>query len=127
MPQSRTENDRIAYISQRFLSYETSFGPEYLNYDDCWNFMIGNQYTKEQRDYFETIRRPSNVWNLIFPVFCRLLGEFLMTYRNVHVFPETIGDPRSAASLQKILEDLHIRGDFDQELAATYLSGLVKR
>lgn len=103
------------------------FEPEFDDYTDGYNWLMGEQYTESQKSYYEAQRRPINVWNLIFPIFNRVLGEYLINQIRERIYAKSGGDPNTAGILQDICDTISINTGYKDEFGMTILSGLIKR
>jgi len=127
LPSKKEQNERVKLIAQVFNNEWANWSPEFEEYTDGYNYLMGEQYTADQKSWYKSERRPVNVWNIIFPMFNRILGDFLLNQTYQKVYSKVGGNPQVAALIQKMLETVQINTDYKDEMAMTILAGLVKR
>lgn len=99
----------------------------YTEIEDGYKYLAGDQYTTAQRQWYESQRRPTNVYNLILPAYNRVLGDFLLGDLNQRVYPYAGGDPNVAQALQKYFDYLYKKSDgVKYELSKTVFAGHLK-
>ncbi|MFQ5433612.1 MAG: hypothetical protein ACE5FD_01940, partial [Anaerolineae bacterium] len=88
--------------------------------------LAGEQFDKAQLKWFEQVRRPARVFNLIFPLFNSILGDFLLNDDKIRVYPLPGGDAQVAASFEDLLDHTNMQNDARSRLAEFALCGCVK-
>ena len=103
------------------------FSKEFDAYEEGYRMLCGDHYTDGEKEWWETQRRPVNVWNIIFPTFNQILGDFLLSLGNDKVYPDNFGSAFMAEAFNKVIDRIEIDNDFKSEMGQTLLAGLVKR
>ena len=124
---SETEKTkRIVAISRIWLGEFNCFKSHYDEMEQGYNYLAGDQYDDKQLKWFETVRRPARVFNLIFPLFNQLLGDFLLNDQKIHVYPLPGGDAKMASVFEDLLDHANLQNDAKSVLMEYALSGIVK-
>lgn len=126
MAQSEKKTRRVIDISKVYLNELNTWSNVYDEMEKGYHWLAGVQYTKEQESYYDQIRRPHNVFNLIFPHVNTLLGEILEQDDMERVFPKGRSDPQLASTLQDILDHIYTSNDEEAAFLETVLAGLCK-
>ncbi len=127
LPSLTKRNDIVRRISRVFLNEWSVFQPEFEAYETGYNWLAGEQYTPSQKAWYKAQRRPTHVWNLIFPTFNRALGDFLANQAKDRIYPYSGGSSKMADILQRAIDSELINQDYKDEMAKTILAGLIKR
>ena len=122
LPSQRERQDTVRKIARTFLNEWNNFEPEFGAYEQGYNWLMGEQYTDNQKAWYRAQRRPTNVWNLIFPVFNRMLGDFLLNQAKDRVYAKRGGNPKMAGIVQDLIDDIAINTNYKDEMAATILA-----
>lgn len=120
------KNNRIMDLSRIWRSEWVVWQKIYQEIEKGYLWLAGEQYTKEQQTWYDSQRRPHNVFNLIFPHVNTVLGEFLESDKTDRVFPVGQSDPKIAEVLQDILTGIRNDNDDEDALSQVLLAGLVK-
>ena len=127
MPTEKEKTDKVRLIARVFNNETDSWSKEFDQYDEGYNFLIGEHYTEKQKAYFKERRRPINVFNLILPTFNAVLGDFLLSSFREHVYARIGGDPKVAEILEKLFDHIAWNSEYRYEMGITLLAGMVKR
>ena len=127
IPSQKEQDDAVRRISRVFNNEWQVFSSEFDEYEKGYDYLMGNQYSDNQKAWHKVQRRPTNVWNLIFPVFNRILGDFLQSFQRERVFNKAGGSVQMAATIEKMIETIALNNEYKDEMAMTLLAGLVKR
>ena len=121
------EAEKIKVIDQVFRNEYTVWTNEYDRYEEGYNFLAGEQYTNSQKSWYKTQRRPTNVFNLVLPIFNAVLGDFVMSPFEENVYPEVGGTKYMAQIWEKVLSSIAIKTEYKDEMIKTLLAGLNRR
>ena len=124
--QSEKMDTKLARMTQKFLNEYYIFKSVYDQIEEAYNYLAGNQYTETQKKWFEQQRRPYNVFNLIFPTFNTVFGDFLASLLQQKIYPHEGGTPETAEAINKIIDNITINTEYKDEIAKTTLAGLCK-
>lgn len=128
LPDKKEQLNAVRRVARVYKdAFDSVFSSEFEAYDEGYNALLGEQYTREQKAWFERFRRPTNVWNIILPIFNRILGDFLLSFQEDRVYPRRGGYRKVAANLERVLRHMKDSTRYKDEMAKTILSGLVKR
>jgi hypothetical protein len=127
LPPKEEQDSQVRLISRVFNNEWSVWSDEFDRYEQGYNYLAGEQYTPSQKAWYDSQRRPTNVWNIIFPVFNRILGDFLLNQIRERVFTKSGGDPFISRLLEKMIETVSLNTDYKDEMAQTLLAGLIKR
>ena len=101
--------------------WKSKFDHQELGY----KYLAGEQYSREKLDWYEAEKRPANTFNLIFPQFNHVLGNFYLNDQPEQVYAQPGGTPDIAMILRDMIDHIKIDNEFQKELARTVLAGLV--
>lgn len=127
LPSKQEQSKRVSFVGQIFNNEWAHWRSEYDQYDEGYNYLAGEQYTPTQKAWYKTERRPVNVWNIIFPMFNRILGDFLLNQIYQKVYSKVGGNSQTSSTMQKMLETIQINTGYKDEMGATILAGMIKR
>jgi len=127
LPIQKDQDDAVRRIARIFNNEWTVWQPQFDAYEKGYNYLMGDQYSPEEKAWYQSQRRPVNVWNIVFPVFNRILGDFLLNQQKIRTYAKAGGTARQASLLEQVIETININTEFKDEMAATILAGLVKR
>lgn len=128
VPQKPSERDAAVERIARTFNKETAiFDPDYEEIERGYNLLIGDHYTETQKSYYKSHRRPTNVWNLVFPMINRIFGEYLMSQHSIRIYSKRAGSPEMAGLLTDVCENIATNTDYKNEMGATVLAALIKR
>lgn len=117
---------RAAQVFRNELNAEWS--SEFEAYLEGYNFILGLHYTPSQISYYEKQRRPTNVWNLYFPIVNQILGSFIINWRTQRVQAQRQSGMSALNPLvQDLCEDIELESLYRDEMAKTIAAGLNKR
>ena len=116
---------RIYRITQTELNL---FEDIYNEQEDGYNYLAGDQYKNEVKEWWETQLRPTRAVNILFPVFNRVLGDFLINDDPIRAFADVGGDPRTANMIEKLIDHMNSPNENDAKtlLGQWALSGLIR-
>ncbi|NOY58917.1 MAG: hypothetical protein GXO75_08275 [Calditrichaeota bacterium] len=117
---------RVSRIAQTFLNEYGTWKRIYDEIEEGYLFLAGEQYTEKQKRWYESQRRPTNVFNLLLPIFNQALGDLYQNQQRIRIFAKRGGDPEIAALLEDIILHENQQTEFEFELGKTILAGLVK-
>ena len=124
--QSKEQTDRVVDISRVFHNEFVVWSKIYDEIEKGYNWLAGEQYDKSEIAWYDSQRRPTNVFNLIFPHVNTVLGDFLEADQREKVFPIGRSDPQIAATLEDVLDNIYFNNDMESMMAETLLAALVK-
>ncbi|GEM_PF-2009570 len=127
LPSLTERNDIVRRVSRVFLNEWNVFQPEFDAYEKGYKWLAGEQYTPSQIAWYEAQRRPTRVWNLIFPTFNRALGDFLLNQAKDRIYARHGGSSKIADILQRAIDSELINTEYKDEMGKTILAGLIKR
>ena len=127
LPIKKEQDDAIRTAVRAYQNEMPVFGKEFDAYEEGYRMLCGEQYTDGEKEWWETQRRPVNVWNIIFPTFNQILSDFLLSLGNDKVYPDNFGSAFMVESFNKVIDRIEIDNDFKSEMGQTLLAGLVKR
>nr|MBC8180661.1 hypothetical protein [candidate division KSB1 bacterium] len=124
--QTQEQTNKLVSITKRFLAEYDNFKFHYDEIEKGYLYLAGEQFDKEQLKWFEQVRRPARVFNLIFPLFNSILGDFLLNDDKIRVYPLPGGDPTIASTFEDLLDHSNLQNDSRSVLAKYALAGCVK-
>lgn len=123
---TKAQQEELDLIIRTFDRDYPTFQQHYDELNDGYNYLAGIQFTREQKVWHESQRRPARVFNLILPSFNVTLGDFLLNELNVKVFPQPGGTQELADTFRKMIDHVNIDNDIQTVFQDTALAGLVK-
>jgi len=123
-----TPDEKVSEITQIFLNeYDQRWKKKYEEFEQVYDYLGGNQYTAKQIKFYNSFRRPTDVFNIIFGIFNAVMGDLISTDNKVKLFPTAAGTPEVAQSLEKLLKhyDFNDRINFNDQILQTALAGCV--
>lgn len=120
-------NKNVVRISRLWRTEFDNFVPLYNKMEEGYRYLSGEQFTSKQIAWYKSQRRPTDVFNIIFPVFNNVLGDFYMNNSGIKVFPKAGGDYAIAEKLQQLMEHYGYEGEFDFFLGQTILAGIIQK
>ncbi|MBC8461573.1 MAG: hypothetical protein H8D67_26660, partial [Deltaproteobacteria bacterium] len=126
MSQTQEQTNRLVSITRRWLAELDKFKSHYDEIEKGYLYLAGEQFDKAQLKWFEQVRRPARVFNLIFPLFNSILGDFLLNDEKIRVYPLPGGDAQVAASFEDLLDHSNMQNDSRSQMAQYALAGCVK-
>ena len=120
-------NEEVQLAIQTFQNDQVAWAREYDLYEQGYRFLAGKHYTDEQISWYELQRRPTYVWNLVFPIFNSMLGNFLLSQSKDRVYATTTQRPNTAEIFEDLLDNIMIQGGGKDEFSKAMFSGLIKR
>ena len=126
VPESREASDVIELVSRIYLLEAPIWRTEYDKAEDGYKYLAGEQYTPGRREWYNIQRRPARVFNLVFPIFNQVMGDFIMNDQKVRIYPRANGDPKIATSFEDLIDHYNFQYDVKTSLSRVGLSGLVK-
>ena len=124
--QTEKQLNRVVDIARVFHNEFIVWQDIYDEIEKGYNWLAGQQYTREEISWYESQRRPTNVFNLLFPHVNTVMGDFLENDNRERVFPKGQADPGIASSLEDILDHIYFKNDYKSVEAETLLAALVK-
>ncbi len=118
------ETKRIARISDLFIQEYEVWSGIYDQIEEGYHFLAGEQYSEQRKKYYEAKRRPTNVFNMIFPIFNQVLGDFFLSDERMKTYPKAGGDPMVADAIESILDTIFLNTDAKDELGSMLLAGM---
>jgi hypothetical protein len=118
--------NRVVDISRVFHNEFIVWQKIYDEIEKGYQWLAGEQYTLDEISWYESQRRPVNVFNLLFPHVNTVMGDFLENDDRERVFPKGQADPGVAAALEDVLDHIHFNNDAKTLEAETLLAALVK-
>ncbi len=100
--------------------------PHFKEMQTGYEYLAGNHYEEPQKEWYKSLRRPTRVFNLIFPLFNQVLGDFLLNDQKMKVYAKPGGTNEIAALFEDQLDHINTQSDYKSMLADGMLSGLVK-
>jgi len=118
--------DRIYRIIVTELN---NFKDIYDEQENGYNYLAGDQYEHEIKEWWETQLRPTRAFNLTFPVFNRVLGDFLVNDDPMRTFPLPGGSRRTAKDIELLLDHINSPNENDSKtvIGRWALGGLIMR
>ncbi|MCB0302840.1 MAG: hypothetical protein KDI38_03585 [Calditrichaeota bacterium] len=98
----------------------------YRELDDGYRYLAGLQYTEKQRKFYGSFRRPTDTFNIIFPLFNLIMGDMLGALPRMRIYPKPGGTGQIANIQQKLIDHFHIESHFRDQMLRTGLAGCVK-
>lgn len=123
---TKEQEKKIAEIIRTFTRDYSTFTSHFEEIDDGYNYLAGIQFNKSQYNWYEEHRRPARVFNLIFPIFNQILGDFLLNELGIRVYPQPGGTSQIAEAISKLIEHTNIENDIKSVFQDTALAGIVK-
>ena len=121
------KDELIARITRTVLADLPTWQKEYDEYEDGYKYLAGDQYKPEVREWWETQRRPARTYNIVFPMFNQVLGDFLLNDQKTRVFPLPSGDPQISETFEDLLDHTNEENDYKYIYAQWALAGIIKR
>lgn len=125
--QTDKELKNVSRISKTFLQeYQDKWVDVYRELDDGYRYLAGLQYTEKQRKFYGSFRRPTDTFNIIFPLFNLIMGDMLGALPRMRIYPKPGGTGQIANIQQKLIDHFHIESHFRDQMLRTGLAGCVK-
>jgi hypothetical protein len=121
------DDELILNIVQQHTTEQVPWQKEYAELDEGYAFLGGEQYTGEEKSWWELQRRASRVYNHYLPIYNTVLGDFLTNDQRVRIFPLPGGAIQTAGALEKLLTQINDDNDSKYVFGFWGLSGLIKR
>ena len=125
--QSKDKADTVTRIYRITNNELNTFSTEFDEYEDGYNYLAGEQYEHDVKEWWKTQRRPVRAHNIIFPIFNRVLGEFLLNDEGMKVYPLPGGTQRIAYIFQQLIEHANEQNNNKYVLMNWALAGIIKR
>ena len=124
---SQVERDeRVMNVSRVWRSEFVIWSKIYEMMEKGYLWLAGKQYTDVELSWYESQRRPANVFNLIFPHVNTFMGDFLESDREDRVFPVGKADPMMSETMQDMLTGIRQDNDDENTMTEVLLAALVK-
>ena len=123
---SAEETKRITTITSIWLNEFNNFKEHYDEIEKGYQYLAGDHYDDSQLKWYESVRRPARVFNLLFPQFNQVLGDFLLNDQKNRVYPRPGGTSRIASMFEDLLDDNNLSNDHKSTFMEYALSGTVK-
>jgi len=103
----------VIRLSKLWRSEFDNFRQIYNKVEEGYNYLAAKQFSPSQIAWYKAQRRPTDVFNIVFPVFNNVLGDFYTNGSNIKVFPKAGGNYAIAEKIQALLEHYSYEGEFD--------------
>ena len=127
IPGSRDADEITELVTRQYLYEAPIWREQYDEIEDGYKYLAGEQYTPKRRQWYKTQRRPTRVFNLIFPIFNQVMGDFILNDQKVRVYPRANGDPKVAATFEDLLDHYNFEYDIKAAMANVGLAGIIKQ
>ena len=117
---------KMSIISQKWLETHNIFQEIYDEILKGYKYLSGDQYEEKQKKWYERLRRPTRSFNIIFPVFNALIGDFILNNQRIKIYPRPGSDPRIAKLFTNILEYEDINNNVRTFFSQWAIPGLIK-
>ena len=126
--QTKEQRDRITDIFRVFNTEFDVWKPLYDDIEKGYNWLAGKQYEPEEINWYRAQRRPTNVFNMIFPHVNTILGDLFENDKKSKVFPYLNSPPEIAAIYEDLLDSINFdpQNDVERAMAETFLASLVR-
>jgi hypothetical protein len=79
MMTSAEKNDIVVQIGKVFNAEYPVWSGVYDKIETALDYIAGEQYSEARRKWYESQRRPTNVYNLMLSAYNRVMGDFILT------------------------------------------------
>ena len=86
--------------------------PHFKEMQTGYEYLAGNHYEEPQKEWYKSLRRPTRVFNLIFPLFNQVLGDFLLNDQKMKVYAKPGGTNEIAALFEDQLDHINTQSDY---------------
>lgn len=125
-PTSKEASDIVSKVTRTFLTDHSTWTKQYDEIEDGYKYLAGDQYGPDQRQWFETQRRPTRIFNILFPIFNQTMGDFILNDDKVRVYPKPGGRREVAAAFEDLLDHTNMENDIKATFARIGLAGIIK-
>jgi hypothetical protein len=115
----------MAEASYNWLQELNEHDEHWNEIEDGYKYLGGDQISKKQKEWYDTLRRPTRPFNLIIPSFNQTLGDFLINDQKQKVYPLT-GNKGQASTIQMLFDQNNIDNDIETVYSMWGIAGLVK-
>jgi len=126
VPGSEKASEIVTKVTRNYLLEAPLWRKEYDEIEDGYKYLAGEHYSPAKRQWYNTQRRPTRTFNLIFPIFNQVMGDFILNDQKIRVYPKPGGEKEIAAAFEDILDQVNFENDYKAVLARAGLAGLVK-
>lgn len=126
-PGSAEASEIVSRSSRIYLLEAPVWRTQYDEIEDGYNYLASDQYTAPKREWYKTQRRPSRPFNLVFPIFNQVMGDFIMNDQKTRVYPKPGGTSKVAHHFENILDQYNFDNDSKAFLSKVGLAGLNKQ
>lgn len=102
------------------------FNGAWTESENAYRYLAGEQKLPKEKEWFTTQDRPQYAYNLVFPRFNQVMGDFLLTNIKRKVYPAPGADGKMAEIFQKLLDNIYHQKEIKWELINTALAGVCK-
>lgn len=116
----------VTKISRQFLSDAPTWQEQFDEMEKGYEYLAGVQYTGKRKGWYETQRRPVRTFNILFPIFNQVMGDFILNDTRFRAFAKPGGTAEVASTFEDLLEHYNQENDIKSVFARVGLAGLVK-
>ena len=125
--QTQKELETVERITRLFLQeYSDKWRPIYREMEDAVRFIAGDQYSDKAKAYYDSIRRPRDVFNILFPLYNNVLGDFIVSDDAMKVFAKSGGYQDISDTFQDLLDHYHILTEWRDHCVKASLGAMTK-
>lgn len=125
-PGSDKASEIVSRSARMYLLEAPVWRTQYDEIEDGYNYLAGEQYTPTTKEWYKSQRRPTRPFNLVFPIFNQVMGDFILNDNKIRVYPKPGGTSKIAHHFENILDQYNFDNDSTQFLAKVGLAGLNK-
>lgn len=92
-----------------------------------YNYLASKQFDKKRYEWHKSNERPARSFNIVFPSFAAVLGDFLYSDNDMKVRPQPGGTQHLADIFQQVLDQLSVDSDVNLKMARTGIAGMIKQ
>lgn len=98
---------------------------KWLTQEKGYDYIASRQYSPDEKAYYESQKRPTNVFNVAVEKFNFILGDHFVNDVKQRVFHKAGGSPQTAQAWEDILYHYHSVNDYRMEIGRTVLAGWI--
>ena len=126
VPGSRDADEITELVTRQYLYEAPIWRTKYDESEDGYKYLANEQYDPKRREWYKLQRRPTRSFNLIFPIFNQVMGDFILNDQKVRVYPRANGEPKVAATFEDLLDHYNFDYDIKNVMARVGLAGLIR-